>query len=97
MRLFNSECVYDAENGKWLEKYWVDGKECDAVTYFAIMDQEREIEDKELEEENCECEGMSYGELLDVFTMKILETQGCPGCVREVLEDFSMIFINDEE
>jgi hypothetical protein len=29
--------------------------------------------------------------------MKVLETQGCPGCIREVLEEFSFVFINEEE
>lgn len=100
MKLFESKAVYDAENGRWLEKYFIDGEECDAETYFSLMDQEREIEDKkleEVEEEVCECEELTYSELLDVFTMKVLETQGCPGCIREVLEEFSFIFINQED
>lgn len=44
---------------------------------------------------DCECckecdyeeEEITYDELLDVFTLKIQETLGCPGCIKELLDE----------
>lgn len=47
--------------------------------------------------EECEDEGITYDELLDIFVDKIVDTQGCLGCIREVLDEFADIFIPDEE
>lgn len=101
MKLFKSECLYDPETLQWLEKFWVDGKETDGDTYFSLMEQETYIEDMRLEEEEnkvvvSEDEGISYDELLDIFVEKIVNTQGCPGCVREVLDEFADVLLEDE-
>lgn len=45
-----------------------------------------------------ECnEGVDYNELLDIFIEKIQRTEGCPGCIRDVLEEFAEIFLSEED
>ena len=46
------------------------------------------------DEENCCCcdccredELMTVNKLLDIYTERILDTQGCPDCIREILDD----------
>ena len=56
--------------------------------------------------ENCKCrdcceaednEGFDYEDLLDVFVGRILDTEGCPMCIRDILDEAISIFIPDEE
>jgi len=45
----------------------------------------------------CEAEGFTYDDLLDIFVGRILETEGCSGCIKDVLDEFADIFIGDDE
>jgi len=51
MNLFKSESLYDSDNGKWIEKYWINEEEVDGDLYFYKLDREKDIEDKNLKEE----------------------------------------------
>lgn len=112
MRLFNSESVYVAQLGKWEERFWIDGKLVDGDLYFFELDREKEIENKKLQnhqfENNpcdvCPCKDccedddeFDYEDLLDVFVDRILNTEGCPGCIADILDEFADIFIPDED
>jgi hypothetical protein len=46
-------------------------------------------------EEKLKNDGLEYDELLDLYTEKIQNTHFCPGCIREVLDEFGSIFISD--
>ena len=46
MNLFKSESLYDSDNGKWIEKYWINEEEVDGDLYFYKLDREKDIEDK---------------------------------------------------
>ena len=45
----------------------------------------------------CKVEEFDYGELLEIFTKRIQDTEGCPECIREILDEFADIFIPDYE
>lgn len=111
MRLFNSECFYNAELKKWDERYWIDGRATDADNYFYQQELEKEIENKKLQnrefEDNpcdvcpcrdcCEDDEFDYEDLLDVFVEKILATEGCPGCIADVLDELVHLFLPDDD
>lgn len=50
-----------------------------------INDEEDELHSEKIEQYDTEYDTLE--ELLDSFTEKILETQGCPGCIREIVEE----------
>lgn len=105
MRIFDSQCFYNAQLRKWQEVYWIDGKATDADTYFYEQEKEKEIENmklKNLEFENnpcetCEDDEFIYEDLLDIFVNKILETKGCPKLIGCVLDEFANVFLSDDE
>ena len=49
----------------------------------------------ECENDDERIEGFDYGELLDIFVSRIQDTGGCPDCIREILDEFADIFIED--
>lgn len=88
------ECLYGGEDCTW--------------SRFELVEDDGIVEEEELEEDMveeccgcCECccedEGIGYDDLLDIFTYKILETQGCPGCIRDILDEAFSLFIPDED
>lgn len=97
MKLFQSQALYNAKTNEWEEIFWIDGNIVDSDLYFFEMDKERELEIEKLtEEENeidneCDCPECT----LDRYTEIIQEiTGGCPGCIREVLENFMMDIVD---
>ena len=45
--------------------------------------------------EGCKVEEFDHGELLEIFTKRIQDTEGCPECIREILDEFADNFIED--
>ncbi len=110
MRLFNSESLYNVKTGKWEERFWIDGVLTDSDLYFYELEREKELEQikfksQEVEVdpcEGCKCKGcceeeFDYEDILDIFVGRILDTGGCPGCIREILDEFADMFLPDDE
>ena len=45
--------------------------------------------------EGCKVEEFDYGELLELFAYRVIDTGGCPECIKEILDEFADIFIPD--
>ena len=45
--------------------------------------------------EDCKIEEFNYDELLEIFAERIMNTGGCPECIKEILDEFADIFIPD--
>jgi hypothetical protein len=78
------------------EVFLVDGHEVDAEDYISLLeDDDAECEDCEEYEDYCDDEEDEdedeFNELVDSilndYTMKVLETDGCPHCIKSVLDD----------
>jgi len=99
---------FDDEDGKFIaEKFFIDGHQVSEEEYDDMLDEFDEINDEDEVDpcEYCECrgcceedvQGFTYEDLLDVFVDKLLDTEGCPGCIRDVLDEFADIFIGDDD
>ncbi len=89
MRIFESQSLYDSSLGQYIEHFWIDGEETDCDTYFQEIENEKYIEEKKLKEENNCYDCCDYNEMLDYFVGRILDTGGCPECIKEVLDQFA--------
>ena len=94
MRAFETTSLWDTEKKKWYEEYFIDGKQVSADDYFEEMEFEtfegNECDGdcekcSEYEEENsCDCLDCTVERYKDM----ILNTNGCPCCVEDILKDF---------
>ena len=57
MRIFNNESMWDAENQKWYDTFYIDGNLVDEETYHEQLEVEMLVADDEMElkEEFCKC------------------------------------------
>lgn len=86
----DEDIVFDklvGENASW---YWIKVDMCDVGECGWCGDCEEVVSDK------CD-EGITYDELLDEFVERIQNTEGCPSCIREILNEFADIFIPEED
>ncbi len=127
MRNFRTISYYDAIQGKWEERYYIDSVEVDYLAFDNESDIEAILESKKLDEmiqdevsefdndEKCECDSCEYrdvcdeyeceddeeececngeneedgfDQLVNYFVIDILESQGCPMCIKESLMEF---------
>jgi len=56
MRIFQTQSMWDAKEGRWYEVFSVDGESCSGEEYFRELEVEQCLEDDEIElEEYCQC------------------------------------------
>ena len=92
----------------WINGEEVDGETYFSMIDQEKSIEDSKLEDKDCDNcddcnwcENCpekveEDEGISYDEILDIFTERIQEVGSCPICIKSILEEFAGIFIPDE-
>jgi len=99
---------FDDQTGEFIaEKYFIDGNEVSEEDYDLMLEEFDEVNclENEIDPcEGCECrgcceeeEGFDYEDLLDIFVDKIMNTGGCPGCIKDILDEFACIFLPDDE
>lgn len=101
MRTFEVKSLYDSTNKKWLEFYFIDGREVEPDEYFANLESEEIEKVKDYEEEQCECGGDCENcDMNDEVAVVETEFCTCESCTEEreqaVIEEFlDMLFDPD--
>ncbi len=94
MRLFECNSIYDANQGQYIEEFFIDGEEVFCDEYFEQLEQEQEIENAKLKvQEYCECcnceEEITIGDLIDYYALELQEGCQCSDCMRHLLLEFA--------
>jgi len=95
------ECSDECDKCKYKDKkkYEICDNDCKYMNIDKccndFCDCENEYCDEREECEGCGDDEFDYGDLLEIYTKRIQETEGCPECIKEILDEFADIFIPD--
>jgi len=80
MRIFQTQSMWDAKEGRWYEVFSVDGESCSGEEYFRELEVEQCLEDDEIDETSyCQCCECPDNEDCDDFE--------CTCCKNEEIEE----------